>query len=112
MIRAVAELVGGGRAVTSIRTKGLDIVDVVNVEVVQVTAVVADRNSFVKGLTKADFRLREDNVPQTITHFSSEGTPLELVIAIDVSESMSDAMPQLKNSVKTVPRRPEAARIK
>ena len=100
VIRAVAELVGGGRAVTSIRTKGLDIVDVVNVEVVQVTAVVANRNSFVKGLTKADFRLREDNVPQTITHFSSEGTPLELVIAIDVSESMSDAMPQLKNSVK------------
>ncbi len=100
VIRAVAELVGGGRAVTSIRTKGLDIVDVVNVEVVQVTAVVANRNSFVKGLTKADFRLREDNVPQTITHFSSEGTPLELVIAIDVSESMTDAMPQLKNSVK------------
>ena len=100
VIRAVAELVGGGRAVTSIRTKGLDIVDVVNVEVVQVTAVVANRNSFVKGLTKADFRLREDKVPQTITHFSSEGTPLELVIAIDVSESMSDAMPQLKNSVK------------
>jgi Ca-activated chloride channel family protein len=100
VIRAVAELVGGGRAVTSIRTKGLDIVDVVNVEVVQVTAVVANRNSFVKGLTKADFRLREDKVPQTISHFSSEGTPLELMIAIDVSESMSDAMPQLKNSVK------------
>jgi Ca-activated chloride channel homolog len=100
VIRAVAELVGGGRAVTSVRTKGLDIVDVVNVEVVQVTAVVANRNSFVKGMTKADFRLREDNVPQTITHFSSEGTPLELVIAIDVSESMTQAMPQLKNSVK------------
>ena len=100
VIRAVAEFVGGGRAVTSLRTKGFDIVDVVNVEVVQVTAVVTNRNSFVKGMTKADFRLREDNVPQTITHFSSEGTPLELVIAIDVSESMTQAMPQLKNSVK------------
>ncbi len=100
VIRAVAELVGGGRAITSIRTKGLEIADVVNVEVVQVTAVVGDRNSFVKGLTKNDFRLREDNVPQTITHFSSEGSPLELVIAVDVSESMTEAMPQLKNSVK------------
>ena len=100
VIRAVAELVGGGRAVTSIRTKGLEIADVVNVEVVQVTAVVANRNSFVKGLTKDDFRLREDNAPQTITHFSSEGSPLELVIAVDVSESMTEAMPQLKNSVK------------
>ena len=100
VIRAVAELVGGGRAVTSVRTKGLEIADIVNVEVVQVTAVVSNRHSFVKGLTKGDFRLREDNVPQTISHFSSEGSPLELVIAVDVSESMTEAMPQLKNSVK------------
>jgi Ca-activated chloride channel family protein len=100
VIRAVAELVGGGRTVASIRTKGLEIEDVVNVEVVQVTAVVSNRNSFVKGLAQTDFRVREDNVPQKITHFSSEGSPLELVIAIDVSESMTEAMPQLKNSVK------------
>jgi Ca-activated chloride channel family protein len=100
VIRAVVELHGGTRAVTSMRTKGLDLAEAVRVEVTQVTAVVHDRGRFIKGLPISAFRLFEDNVPQKITHFSSEGSPLELVIAIDVSESMTQAMPQLKNSVK------------
>ena len=100
VIRAVAELIGGGRAVTSIRTKGLDIVDEVKVEVVQVTAVVSDSGRFIKKLPQSAFRVSEDGVPQKVTHFSSEGSPLELVIAVDVSESMTLAMPQLKSSVK------------
>ena len=100
MIRAVGGLIGGGRAVTSMRTKGLDLVEAVSVEVVQVTAVVHDRGRFIKGLPQSAFRLLEDGVPQKITHFSSEGSPLELVIAVDVSESMTPAMPQLKTSVK------------
>ena len=100
VIRAVVELHGGVRAVTSMRTKGLDLVEAVQVEVTQVTAVVTDRGRFIKGLPQTAFRLLEDGVPQKITHFSSEGSPLELVIAIDVSESMTQAMPQLKNSVK------------
>jgi hypothetical protein len=68
--------------------------------VVQVTAVVTDRGRFVSGLDASKFRLLEDGVPQTIGHFSSEGSPLEIVVAIDVSESMTQAMPQLKNAVK------------
>jgi Ca-activated chloride channel homolog len=100
VIRAVVELHGGTRAVTSMRTKGLDLAEAVRVEVTQVTAVVHDRGRFIKGLPASAFRLLEDNVVQKITHFSSEGSPLELVIAVDVSESMTQAMPQLKNSVK------------
>jgi Ca-activated chloride channel homolog len=100
VIRAVAELIGGGRATTSIRTKGLDIADEVKVEVVQVTAVVSDHGRFLKGLAQSAFRVSEDGVPQKITHFSAEGSQLELVIAVDVSESMTLAMPQLKSSVK------------
>ena len=100
VIRAVVELHGGVRTVTSMRTKGLDLVEAVQVEVTQVTAVVTDRGRFIKGLPQAAFRLSEDGVAQKITHFSSEGSPLELVIAVDVSESMTQAMPQLKNSVK------------
>jgi Ca-activated chloride channel family protein len=100
VIRAVVELHGGRRTVTSMRTKGLDLAEAVRVEVTQVTAVVHDRGRFIKGLPVSAFRLLEDGVAQTITHFSSEGSPLELVIAIDVSESMTQAMPQLKNSVK------------
>ena len=100
VIRAVIELHGGSRAVASMRTKGLDLAEAVRVEVTQVTAVVSDRGRFIKGLPATAFRLLEDGKPQKISHFSSEGAPLELVIAIDVSESMTQAMPQLKNSVK------------
>jgi Ca-activated chloride channel family protein len=99
-IRAVVELHGGRRATTSMRTKGLDLAEAVRVEVTQVTAVVHDRGRFINNLPASAFRLLEDNVPQKITHFSSEGSPLDLVVAIDVSESMTQSMPQLKNSVK------------
>jgi Ca-activated chloride channel family protein len=100
VFRVVANLIGGGRIVSSSRTKGLDQVEKVNVEVVQITAVVTDRGRFVGGLDQRAFRLLEDGVPQTIGHFSAEGSPLEIVVAVDVSESMTQAMPQLKNSVK------------
>jgi Ca-activated chloride channel family protein len=100
VIRAVVELHGGARAVTSIRTKGLELAEAVRVEVTQVTAVVHERGRFIKGLPASAFRLREDDVVQKITHFSAEGSPLELVIAVDVSQSMTQAMPQLKTSVK------------
>ena len=100
VFRVVANLIGGGRIIASSRTKGLDQVETVNVEVVQITAVVTDRGRFVGGLAQSQFRLLEDGIPQTIGHFSAEGSPLEIVVAIDVSESMTQAMPQLKNSVK------------
>ena len=100
VLRVVANLKNGGRLVASSRTRGLDQVEKVMVEVVQVTAVVTDRGRFVPGLARGAFKLTEDGVPQTIEHFSSEGSPLEIVIAVDVSESMTQAMPQLKNAVK------------
>ena len=100
VIRLVAERSSGPRLVTSIKTKGLDLAEAVTVEIVQVTAVVSDRGRFIKGLPQSAFRVLEDDVAQTITHFSSEGSPLELVVAVDVSASMTDAMPQLKTSVK------------
>jgi len=61
---------------------------------------VHDRGRFIKDLPSSAFRLLEDNVPQKITHFSAEGSPLELVVAVDVSASMTNAMPQLKAAVK------------
>ena len=100
VLRVVANLIGGGRLVASSRTKGLEQVEKVNVEVVQVTAVVTDHSRFVAGLPPTAFRLTEDGKPQVIGHFSAEGSPLEIVVAIDVSESMTPAMPQLKNAVK------------
>ncbi|MGH9384928.1 MAG: VWA domain-containing protein [Vicinamibacterales bacterium] len=100
VLRVVGELRGGGRVVTSTRTKGIDHTESVQVEVVQITAVVTDGGRFVPNLSPTSFKLWEDGVPQTIQHFSAEGSPLEIVVAIDVSESMTPAMPQLKNAVK------------
>jgi Ca-activated chloride channel homolog len=100
VLRVVANLIGGGRIIASSRTKGLDQAEKVSVDVVQVTAVVSDHGRFVSGLDQSKFKLFENGVPQTIENFSSEGSPLEIVVAIDVSESMTLAMPQLKNSVK------------
>lgn len=100
LVRVVADLADGNRVVASTRTKGLEHVETVTVDVVQVTAVVNDGNRFVKGLPREAFRILEDGVPQAVTHFSNEGSPLELVVAVDVSQSMSAHMPQLKNAVR------------
>jgi Ca-activated chloride channel family protein len=100
VIRIVADLKSGGRAVSTVRTKKLDHAESVRVEVVQLTAIVSDRGRFVRDLPQSAFRLLENDVPQKITHFSAEGSPLELVVAIDVSESMTSVMPQLKNAVR------------
>ena len=100
LVRVVADVKGGTRVVATTRTKGLEFVEKVSVDVVQVTAVVNDGNRFVKGLPKTAFRITEDGVPQTISHFSNEGSPLELVVAVDVSQSMAPNMPQLKNAVR------------
>jgi len=100
-IRAVATLTAGGRVVQTIRTKGIGYNEKVNVDVVQVTVTVSDgRGKFIPGLSQAAFHLYEDNRAQTITHFASEDVPLELLVAIDISGSMTPAMPKLKTAVK------------
>jgi Ca-activated chloride channel family protein len=100
-IRAVATLAAGGRVVQTIRTKGIGYNERVNVDVVQVTVTVSDgRGKFIPGLPQSAFRLFEDNRAQAITHFASENVPLELLVAIDISGSMTPAMPKLKMAVK------------
>ena len=58
----VVDLADGNRVVSTARTKGLEHVETVSVDVVQVTAVVNDGTRFVKGLTKDAFRIVEDGV--------------------------------------------------
>jgi Ca-activated chloride channel family protein len=100
VFRVVGNLIGGGRIVSSSRTKGLEQAEKVSVDVVQITAVVTEHGKFVSGLQQGQFSVFEDGVAQKVEHVSAEGAPLEIVVAIDVSESMTPAMPQLKNSVK------------
>jgi Mg-chelatase subunit ChlD len=59
------------------------------VELINVTATVTDGSGrFVSGLRKEDFRVYEDDEPQTISHFSSERVPVSLGIVLDTSGSM------------------------
>jgi VWFA-related protein len=100
-IRAVFSLPEGGRLARTVRTKGLDFVDKVNVEIVQVTVTVTDDSGhFIPNIPREAFHIVEDGKPQTITYFSSEDVPLELIVAVDISGSMTRAMPKLKVAVK------------
>jgi VWFA-related protein len=100
-IRATVTLIGGGRVVQTVRTKGVGYNEKVNVDVVQVTVTVSDnRGKFVAGLPQKAFHVFEDNRPQSISHFTSEDIPLELLVAIDISGSMTPAMPKLRAAVK------------
>jgi Ca-activated chloride channel family protein len=59
------------------------------VELINVTATVSDASGrFVSGLQKEDFVVYEDDVLQTVTHFSSERVPVSLGIVLDTSGSM------------------------
>lgn len=100
-VRFVVTLAGGGRVVRTVRTKALQFVERVDVDAVQVTVTVTDGNGqFVPGLPRTAFRVFEDGRPQTISHFTSEDVPLELVSAVDISGSMAPVMPKLKAAVK------------
>ena len=60
------------------------------VELVNVTASVSDASGrFVSGLTRDDFIVYEDDVRQTVTHFSAERVPVSLGIVLDTSGSMT-----------------------
>ena len=102
VIRVVATMNDGARVVANIRTKSAGYTESVDVDVVQVTATVTDSaNKFVHGLPRETFRVKEDNVAQRLTAFVGENIPLELVVAVDVSDSMTNAMPTLIAAVKT-----------
>ena len=101
LVRATAVLADGRQLRASIRTKGADYTETVDVDVVQITATVTGKGGrFVRGLKASDFKVYEDGAPQTITTFLAENIPLELVVAVDVSGSMTKAMPTVKEAVR------------
>jgi Ca-activated chloride channel family protein len=100
-VRLAVNLAAGGRVVQTVRTKAVGYAEKVDVDVVQVTVTVVDgRGHFVRGLPRAAFHIAEDGKPQALSHFASEDVPLELVVAVDISGSMTPAMPKLKKAVK------------
>jgi VWFA-related protein len=100
-IRVVANFTDGSRIVRTRRTKSLQFAERVDVDVVQVTVSVMDGGgAFVRNIPRSAFRIYEDGKPQTISNFLSEDVPLELIAAVDISGSMTAAMPKLKIAVK------------
>jgi Ca-activated chloride channel family protein len=100
-VRLAVNLVAGGRVVQTVRTKAVAYAERVDVDVVQVTVTVMDgKGHFVRGLPRTAFHVAEEGQPQSISHFASEDVPLELVVAVDISGSMTPAMPKLKTAVK------------
>jgi VWFA-related protein len=101
LIRMVVTPVEGDRIIRTLRTKGLGYADRVNVEAIQVTVTVTDdAGRFVGGIPQPAFRVFEDGKPQPITYFASQDVPLELIVAVDISGSMTTAMTKLKKAVK------------
>ena len=101
LIRLVVTPLEGDRIIKTMRTKGLGYADKVNVEAIQVTVTVTDdKGRFVGGIPRSAFRVLEDGKQEPITYFASEDVPLELVVAVDISGSMTPSMPKLKTAVK------------
>jgi Ca-activated chloride channel homolog len=100
LFRVVAYLRSGQRLAASVRTRGSEYVEAVDVDMVQVTVTVHDGARFVRGLPREAFRVFEDDVQQPISHFASENIPLELAVGVDVSGSMTDSIDVVKDNVK------------
>ena len=101
LFRVVATLRNGSQLVQNVRTRSLTVSETVDVDVIQVTAVVTDgEGRFVRGLTRNDFRIYDNGRLQQVSDFASENIPLELVSAIDVSSSMRDSIGVVKDAVK------------
>lgn len=100
-IRVVATMATGERLVATRRTRDLEVNEAVEVQVVQINALVTDRaGAFVTGLGPSQFRVVEDGKPQRILHFAAEDAPLEIVVAVDISGSMGVALEDLKEAVR------------
>ncbi len=100
-IRAVAALGDGSRLVDSVRTEAAGFAPAVAVDVVQVAATVTDGDGrLVKGLGRSDFRIFEDERVHEVTHFIGAEAERELVVAVDMSGSMTAAMPTCREAVK------------
>ncbi len=100
LVRVVAYLPGGTRAVYSVRTKGVAFAESTDVDIVHVTVSVLDGTRFIRGLTKDAFRVYEDDVLQPVAFFGAENVGLELVTDVDVSESMRASIEQVRENVR------------
>ena len=99
-LRAVARLKSGGRVVANVRTITPGFAQSVAVDIVQMNAVVTSGGRFVNGLTREAFRLLDDKEERPIASLTPAGAPMELVLALDVSGSMQEALPDVQRAAR------------
>jgi Ca-activated chloride channel family protein len=99
-LRVVATLSDGTQLKDNIRTKDLGYAEQVRTEAILVPVIVTDHGRFVGGLRQQDFEIFEDEQPQRVATITSEDSPLDLIVAIDISGSMEDALEDVKAAVK------------
>ncbi len=69
------------------------------VDLVAVTATVqAHDGSFVTGLGAADFHVLENGIPQTISFFGASNVPVDLLLLLDNSGSMTERLPGVQHA--------------
>ncbi len=75
----------------------------IDATVVQIPVTVTDPlNRFVTGLEKDHFRLFEDKVEQSISHFSSEDAPITMGLVFDASGSMGSKLQKSRQAVAQI----------
>jgi Ca-activated chloride channel family protein len=99
-LRVVATLADGTRLVDTFHTKDVGYAEQVRTDAVLVPVIVTDHGRFVGGLRQQDFEIFEDEKPQRVATITSEESPLDLVVAIDISGSMEDSLDEVKAAVK------------
>jgi Ca-activated chloride channel homolog len=104
-VRVVATLSDGRTVTGNVRTKDIGVAERSRVDAVLVPVIVTDGGQFVRGLKKQDFEVFEDDVAQTLASVVSEDSPLDLVLAIDISGSMEGSLTNVKLAVKQLLRK-------
>jgi Ca-activated chloride channel family protein len=99
-LRVVATLADGDRLIGNVHTRNLGYAEQVRTEAVLVPVIVRNHGRFVGGLRQQDFEIFEDGKPQDVASIASEDSPLDLIVAIDISGSMEDALEDVKAAVK------------
>jgi VWFA-related protein len=89
LLRAVAVDARGRSAEAVLETRRIPVGQVEEVRLVNVYASVHDaKGRPAVDLTRDDFKLLEDGVPQTLTHFSDARAPITIALLVDSSNSM------------------------
>ena len=83
------------------------------VSAVALDVVVTDRRGrFVRGLTQDDFLVLEEGTPQELAFFTSEGTPVTIMVLLDSSASIRSNLEEVQNAanrfINRLPRGDEA----